>query len=91
MEIDGNMQRFQMEAQVKMTLLEGERQIALISREVELTKLAVGGQVNMEKMRREAGIKKYAVDWDIKKFYEELLVKERMGETANYGLGQGTP
>lgn len=91
MEIDGNRERFQMEANVKMTILEGERQIALIHREVEMTKMAAEGQLNMEKIRVDSGITKYKVDWDIKKFYEELLVKERMGETANYGLGEGTP
>ena len=89
MEIDGNMQRFQMESQVKMTLLEGERQIALISREVELTKLAATGQVNLEKIRQESGIKKYEIDWQIKAFYEEMFIKEKEGQTANYGLEAG--
>jgi len=91
MEIDGNIRKFQMEADVKMTILEGERQLAMISREVELTKIAADGQINLEQVRQDMGIKKYKVDWDIKKFYEELKVKKDMGETANYGLGEGTP
>ena len=88
MEIDAKKEAANAEAQIKIALMEGERQNALINREVELSKIAADNQVNMEKVRTDFGIKKYNTDWDIKKFYEELDVKKSMGETANYGLGE---
>lgn len=86
MEIDAKNQQIQMDGQLKMTLLEGERQIALIMREVELTKLSVETQVDLESKRQASGIEKYKIDWSIKAFYEELKQKKEEGETANYGL-----
>jgi hypothetical protein len=86
MEIQDAKEALQMEAQLKMTTLEGERQIALINREVELSKIAANQQVSIKKIQTDAGIKKYDIDWKIKAFYEEALIKQREGETANYGL-----
>ena len=86
MEIDGRMRERELEAQQKQMDMEAQRQIALINREVELTKLAADKDINLEKIRSESGIKKYDLDWSIKRFYEEAAIKEREGETANYGL-----
>jgi len=86
MEINAKREEAQMQREERMTVLEGERQIALINREVELTKVAADNQVNLEKVRNDFGIKKYQTDWSIKQFYEELKVKKEEGETANYGL-----
>lgn len=88
MEIDAKIEESRRAANERMMALEGERQIALINREVELTKISAANNLSMEKVRADAGIKKYNIDWDIKKFYEELAVKKTMGETANYGLGE---
>jgi hypothetical protein len=88
MEVEFQREKINMENQGKMAVVEGQRQIALIGREIELTKIAAEGQLSMEQVRQSTGVAKYAVDWDIKKFYEELEVKKTMGETANYGLGE---
>ncbi len=86
MDIDANKAEAELAARERMTALEGERQIALINRELELTKLAAEKEVNIEKIRSEAGIKKYSIDWDIKSFYEETKIKQEQGTTANFGL-----
>jgi len=86
MVIEGKNNQILMEAQGSLALMEGQRQLALIDREVKLTQIAATGQVDMEKMRSDAGIKKYSLDWNIKAFYEELAQKQREGQTANYGL-----
>lgn len=86
MEIDAAAVAADKEAQIKITILEGERQNKLIDREVEMTKLAADNQVNLEKIRSESGIRKYDIDWKIKAFYEEAAIKKADGEKANYGL-----
>ena len=58
----------------------------MIDREVELTKLASEQELNIAEMQKKYGLEKYKVDWDAKKFYDEIGIKQRMGETANYGL-----
>jgi hypothetical protein len=86
MKIDASMAASQQAAQMKMTELEAQRQIAMINREVELIKGAATAEFNFEKLRSETGLKKYETDWNIKAFYEELAEKRREGDTANYGL-----
>lgn len=86
MEIEWRKEEKQLEVDHEMMQQEGQRQIALINREVELTKIASNTEVNLEKVRSENKIKKYQTDWSIKAFYEELNEKKRQGETANYGL-----
>jgi len=86
MEIDAKREATQQEAKIKMATLEGERQIALINREVELTKISADTQKTMEEIRSKAGIEKYKTDWNIKAFYEEAAIKAAEGDTANFGL-----
>lgn len=76
----------QMSMDEKMMEMEAMRQSKLIDREVELTKLAAKEGIDLEKIRADNKIKKYDIDWNIKKFYEEAAIKRREGETANYGL-----
>lgn len=86
MEINWKREETHINGQIKMAVVEGERQTALINREVELTKTAADSQVKLEDIRQKAGIEKYKTDWNIKAFYEELAEKRREGQTANYGL-----
>ncbi len=86
MKIDAKIEIMQMEAQERMTIAESERQVALIERDFEMTKLAALNDVNLEKVRSDNQIKKYNTDWNIKKFYEEVAIKEKDGDRANIGL-----
>lgn len=89
MDIEWQREKLQMEIQKEMIQGESLRQVELIQREVEMTKMGMNNEVSLEKIRSDNQIKKYNTDWSIKQFYEELKIKERSGETANYGLDPG--
>ncbi len=88
MKIDWEREALQMKGATDMAVAEGRRQEAMMVREVELMTLATTGEADLIKTREANGIKKYMIDWDIKKFYEEVAVKMAEGMTANYGLGE---
>ena len=71
-----------------MAIAENDRQRDLIKRDTEMMKMASEEQLSYAEMESTYALGKYNVDWDIKKFYEELAVKKADGETANYGLGE---
>jgi len=86
MEIDAKRQAAEMEAQLKVTEYESNERIANINRDIEMNKLAVMAEGKLEEIRSKSGIEKYKIDIGIRQFYEELAVKQREGNTANYGL-----
>lgn len=81
-------ERHMTDIQRDMAIAEADRQKILIQRDVEIMKLAASQELELERLQKDFALGKYNTDWDIKKFYEELAVKEKMGETANYGLGE---
>lgn len=77
----------QMSLQEKQIERDATLQAKALDREVELTKLAANERVNIKKIQEDSNIKRYKIDWDMKQFYEEAALKERMGPEGNIGLG----
>lgn len=71
-----------------MTIAENDRQRDLIQRDIQVFKIISDQEVSLDKAQKDFSLGKYNTNWDIKKFYEEMAIKEKMGETANYGLGE---
>ena len=86
MEIQAAGQARQEEAQLKMTLMEGERQNNLITAQVEMNKFIATSEQDMTKFTQGNQLEQFKTNWSIKAFYEELAQKEKEGDTANYGL-----
>ncbi len=76
----------QMTMQQKAMEVEGDHQKAVMMREVELTKLAVQENVDLNKIRADNDIKQYVQDWNMTKFYTELKLKMDQGADSNIGL-----
>lgn len=74
------------ESRRKVTELESAERIAIMNRDIELMKIASTSEKDLEKIRTDAGIEQYKIDVGIRQFYEELDIKQKQGETANYGL-----
>jgi hypothetical protein len=74
------------EAQLKLTLAEAERQIAMIENQTAMTKLAAEGQIKMDENDKKFMLERFKTEWDIKAFYEEMKLKKEENLTANYGL-----
>lgn len=90
---DPEMAKLQMQQQIaqeetnrKVLELQGAERLAMINQQTEMAKLASNEAIDMEKIRTDAGIKKYSEDTKTKLFYEELSIKMREGVTSNYGL-----
>lgn len=95
---DPEMMKLQLEKEIamqrsqdQMAEIEGRRQTAMMEREVKLMQLAVQEKVDLTKIREDNQIKKYNTDWSIRQFYEEMALKQKQGETANYGLDPAKP
>ena len=81
------MQRLQMEIQIKQQQVAAEMQSSASKERVEMMKLAQNDKLNTEKLLTELKKNQAKLDQDWQQFVAEARIKQSEGVTANYGLG----
>lgn len=81
------MQRLQMEIQIKQQQVAAEMQSSASKERVEMMKLAQNDKLNTEKLLTELKKNQAKLDQEWQQFMAETRIKQQAGVTANYGLG----